>query len=97
MLETSLSAPRNEDRWYNLRVVLNKRMLHPRDALQYGGTLSEVVTDFIRRIYFLRQRSPTGDVVKDLNNELYHFSLEGKLIYSCTHSCIHHVFLLCTG
>lgn len=80
MLETSLSAPRNEDRWYNLRVVLNKRMLHPRDALQYGSALSEVVTDFIRRIYFLRQRSPTGDVVTDMNNELYHFSLEGTLI-----------------
>lgn len=79
MVET-LSAPRNEHRWYNLRVVLNKRMLHPRDALQYGGTLSEVVTDFIRRIYFLRQRSPTEHVVTNLNNELYRFPLEGTLI-----------------
>uniref|UniRef100_A0A674PJU0 Cytochrome P450, family 27, subfamily A, polypeptide 1, gene 3 n=2 Tax=Takifugu rubripes TaxID=31033 RepID=A0A674PJU0_TAKRU len=65
-----------DERWYNLRAVLNKRMLRPKDALQYGDTIGEVVTDFIRRIYFLRQRSPTGDVVTDLNNELYHFSLE---------------------
>lgn len=90
--ETLFFAPRNEDRWYNLRVVLNKRMLHPRDALQYGGTLSEVVTDFIGRIYLLRQRSPTGDVVADLNNELYRFSLEGTLLWSCTHSCVLHAF-----
>lgn len=80
MFQTSSSAPRNEDRWYNLRVALNRRMLHPRDALRYGGTLGEVVSDFIRRIYFLRQRSPTEDVVSDLNNELYRFSLEGALI-----------------
>lgn len=55
-------------------------MLHPRDALQYGGTLSEVVTDVIRRISLLRQCSPAGDVVTDLKNELYHISLEGTLI-----------------
>lgn len=84
MLETLFFfAPRSEDRWYNLRVVLNKSLLHPRDALQYGGPLGEVVADFIGRIYLLRQRSPTGDVVSDLNNELYRFSLEGTLVSSC--------------
>lgn len=80
-----ISSSRNDKRWYNLRAVLNKQMLRPKDALQYGDTMGEVVTDFIRRIYFLRQRSPTGDVVTDLNNELYYFSLEGTLTFFISH------------
>ncbi|XP_034042907.1 sterol 26-hydroxylase, mitochondrial isoform X2 [Thalassophryne amazonica] len=64
------------ERWYNLRLMLNKRMLHPKDAAQYGGVINEVVTDFIKRIYHLRQSSPTGDLVTNVANELYRFSLE---------------------
>ncbi|XP_068428764.1 sterol 26-hydroxylase, mitochondrial [Clinocottus analis] len=65
------------EKWYNLRVVLNKRMLHPKDSAQYDGVINDVVTAFIKRIYFLRQCSPTGDLVTNVANELYHFSLEG--------------------
>ncbi|CAJ1078734.1 sterol 26-hydroxylase%2C mitochondrial [Xyrichtys novacula] len=65
------------ERWYNLRAMLNKRMLHPKDSAQYGGVISEVVTDFIKRMYELRQSSSTGDLVPDVANELYRFSLEG--------------------
>ncbi|XP_059198322.1 sterol 26-hydroxylase, mitochondrial [Centropristis striata] len=65
------------ERWYNLRVVLNKRMLHPKDSACFDGVLNDVVTDFIKRIYYLRQSSPTGDLVTDVANEFYFFSLEG--------------------
>ncbi|XP_051564767.1 sterol 26-hydroxylase, mitochondrial-like isoform X2 [Myxocyprinus asiaticus] len=65
------------EKWYKLRAVLNKRMLHPKDSVQYGDVVNEVVTDFIKRIYFLREMSPTGDLVSNLSNELYRFSLEG--------------------
>ncbi|KAG5283388.1 hypothetical protein AALO_G00041520 [Alosa alosa] len=65
------------EKWYRLRAVLNKRMLHPKDSVQYAGVVSEVVTDFIKRIYHLRKTSPTGDLVTDLSNELYRFALEG--------------------
>ncbi|KAL6101296.1 cyp27a1 [Pungitius sinensis] len=65
------------EKWYSLRVMLNKRMLHPKDSAQYDGVINDVVTDFMKRIYFLRQGSTTGDVVPDVANELYHFSLEG--------------------
>ncbi|XP_014840028.1 PREDICTED: sterol 26-hydroxylase, mitochondrial-like isoform X3 [Poecilia mexicana] len=65
------------ERWYKLRAVLNKRMLHPRDSAQYGGVINVVVTDFIKRIKHLRRCSPTGDLVPDMSNELYLFSLEG--------------------
>lgn len=53
-------------------------MLHPKDSAEYSGAISEVVTDFIKRVDYLRQCSPTGDLVTNLANELYHFSLEGK-------------------
>ncbi|XP_064182855.1 sterol 26-hydroxylase, mitochondrial-like isoform X1 [Anguilla rostrata] len=65
------------EKWYKLRAVLNKRMLHPKDSVQYGDVINEVVTDFIKRIYHLRQISPSGDMVTDVSNELYRFSLEG--------------------
>uniref|UniRef100_A0A3P8WV04 Cytochrome P450, family 27, subfamily A, polypeptide 1, gene 4 n=1 Tax=Cynoglossus semilaevis TaxID=244447 RepID=A0A3P8WV04_CYNSE len=65
------------EQWYNLRATLNKRMLHPKDSAEYSGAISEVVTDFIKRVDYLRQCSPTGDLVTNLANELYHFSLEG--------------------
>ncbi|XP_071328839.1 sterol 26-hydroxylase, mitochondrial [Trachinotus anak] len=65
------------EKWYNLRVVLNKRMLHPKDSVLYGETINEVVTDFTKRIYYLCQCSQTGDLVTNVANELYRFSLEG--------------------
>ncbi|XP_028991534.1 sterol 26-hydroxylase, mitochondrial [Betta splendens] len=65
------------EQWYKLRSVLNKRMLHPRDAADYSGVISAVVTDFVDRIVYLRQCSPRADLVTDLANELYRFSLEG--------------------
>ncbi|XP_065108116.1 sterol 26-hydroxylase, mitochondrial-like [Paramisgurnus dabryanus] len=65
------------EKWYKLRAVLNKRMLHPKESVQYGDVINEVVTDFIKRIYHLREVSPSGDLVSDLTNELYRFSLEG--------------------
>ncbi|XP_056244560.1 sterol 26-hydroxylase, mitochondrial isoform X2 [Seriola aureovittata] len=65
------------DKWYNLRVMLNKRMLRPKDSEQYGEIITDVVTDFTKRIHYLCQCSPTGDLVTNMANELYLFSLEG--------------------
>ncbi|XP_076603334.1 sterol 26-hydroxylase, mitochondrial [Chaetodon auriga] len=64
------------ENWYNFRAVLNKRMLHPRDSAQYGDTLNDIITDFMKRICYLRQCSPTGDLVTNINNEFHRFSLE---------------------
>ncbi|XP_053733586.1 sterol 26-hydroxylase, mitochondrial isoform X1 [Synchiropus splendidus] len=65
------------EEWHNLRVLLSKQILHPKDAAQYGCIINKVVSDFVTRICYLRQRSPTGDLVTDMANELYGFSLEG--------------------
>ncbi|XP_004559199.3 sterol 26-hydroxylase, mitochondrial [Maylandia zebra] len=72
-------GPFTEDgeRWYKLRVVLNKRMLNPKDSAQYSGIINDVVKDFTKKMRSLCQCSPTGDFVTNIANELYLFSLEG--------------------
>ncbi|XP_030643495.1 cytochrome P450 27C1 [Chanos chanos] len=65
------------EKWYNLRAVLNKRMLHPKDSVKYDQVISQIVADFIKRMHNLRRSSPTGDLVTNLSNELYLFALEG--------------------
>ncbi|XP_057709467.1 sterol 26-hydroxylase, mitochondrial [Corythoichthys intestinalis] len=64
------------ERWYKLRKALNKRMMHPKDSILYGRILNTVVNDFIARLQYVRQCSPTGDLVKNLADEFYCFSLE---------------------
>ncbi|KAI5107332.1 hypothetical protein C0J45_2970 [Silurus meridionalis] len=70
-------ATEEGEKWYQLRSLLNKRMLHPKDSVKYENVVNEVVTDFIKRICHLRLMSSTGDLVPNISNELYRFSLEG--------------------
>uniref|UniRef100_A0A8C5HEG8 Sterol 26-hydroxylase, mitochondrial n=1 Tax=Gouania willdenowi TaxID=441366 RepID=A0A8C5HEG8_GOUWI len=72
-------GPFTEDgeKWYNLRVMLNKRMLHPKDSVQYGSVINNVVTDFIKKIHNRDQSSTAEYLVPDIANEFYLFSLEG--------------------
>lgn len=65
------------ERWYRLRSVLNKRMLLPKESIQFGPVIQDVVRNFTERVQVLRESSPTGDMVEDIANELYRFSLEG--------------------
>ncbi|XP_039612379.1 sterol 26-hydroxylase, mitochondrial-like [Polypterus senegalus] len=64
-------------KWYNLRAILNNRMLRPKDSALYETVINDVVTDFMKRIYYVRETSTTGDMVHNMANELYKFSLEG--------------------
>ncbi|KAJ0070558.1 hypothetical protein NL108_015880, partial [Boleophthalmus pectinirostris] len=65
------------ERWYQLRSVLNRRMLLPKEAHEFGPVIWDVVQDFTDRLRVLRKSSPTGDMVQDIANEFYRFSLEG--------------------
>ncbi|XP_077437176.1 sterol 26-hydroxylase, mitochondrial-like isoform X2 [Vanacampus margaritifer] len=66
-----------KESWYKLRVALNKRMMHPKDSALYCAILNAVVGDFMARLRYVRRCSPTGDLVMNLSNEFYRFSLEG--------------------
>ncbi|XP_053351972.1 sterol 26-hydroxylase, mitochondrial-like [Clarias gariepinus] len=78
------------EKWYKLRSVLNKRMLHPKDSVKYDNVINEVVTDFIKRICHLRKMSSSGDLVPNMSNELYRFSLEGisRILFETRIGCL---------
>ncbi|KAF4087147.1 hypothetical protein AMELA_G00092290 [Ameiurus melas] len=78
------------EKWYKLRSVLNKRMLHPKDSVQYEDMINEVVTDFIKRVCHLRKMSSTGDLVPNISNELYRFTLEGiaRILFETRIGCL---------
>ncbi|XP_024899090.1 sterol 26-hydroxylase, mitochondrial isoform X2 [Pteropus alecto] len=65
-------------RWYELRQVLNQRMLKPDEAALYADVLNEVIDSFMARLKQLRAESASGDQVPDIAHQFYHFSLEGK-------------------
>ncbi|MBN3296754.1 CP27A protein, partial [Amia calva] len=63
--------------WHRIRSVLNPKMLKLREVSAYSPVINEVVSDLLRRIYRLRQRSPDGTKVINLAEELYKFGFEG--------------------
>lgn len=65
------------EEWYRLRSVLNPKMLKIKEANMYAPTIQEVVTDLIKRIYFLRENQGQGTMVCNVTNELYKFGFEG--------------------
>uniref|UniRef100_A0A8B9LZ94 Sterol 26-hydroxylase, mitochondrial-like n=1 Tax=Astyanax mexicanus TaxID=7994 RepID=A0A8B9LZ94_ASTMX len=78
------------EKWYQLRAVLNKRMLHPKDSVKYEDVVNGVVTDFVERINYLRKMSPSGDLVPNMSNELYRFALEGisRILFETRIGCL---------
>lgn len=62
--------------WYRIRTVLNQKMLKPKDAKLYDQLINQVVTDLVKRFYWLRESKGCGTVVPDVVNELYRFTFE---------------------
>ncbi|KAM6152353.1 sterol 26-hydroxylase, mitochondrial [Erethizon dorsatum] len=62
--------------WYQLRQVLNQRMLKPAEAVLYTDALNEVIDDFITQLNQIRAESASGDHVPDTAHLFYHFALE---------------------
>ncbi|KAM5270994.1 sterol 26-hydroxylase, mitochondrial isoform 1-T2 [Hipposideros larvatus] len=63
-------------RWYQLRQVLNQRMLKPAEAALYTDALNEVIDSFMTRLKQLRVESASGDQVPDMAQCFYYFALE---------------------
>lgn len=64
-------------KWQRIRSILNPRMLKPKHVSSYSNIINEVVTDFIKRVAWLRETSGRGVMVNDLAGELYKFAFEG--------------------
>lgn len=56
-------------------------MLKPKHVSSYAPTLNEVVTDFVKRVAWLKETSGDGVTVHDLAGELYKFAFEGQRAY----------------
>lgn len=63
--------------WYQLRQVLNQRMLKPAEAALYTNALNEVIDSFMVRLNQIRAESVSGDQVPDMAHLFYYFALEG--------------------
>lgn len=55
----------------------------------YADAIGEVVSDLMVRLRDERRRSPSGVLVGDVANLLYHFALEGKGVLPLTPAVPH--------
>ncbi|XP_043936918.1 sterol 26-hydroxylase, mitochondrial-like [Protopterus annectens] len=78
------------ERWYNLRTVLNQKLLKPKEAKLYDQVINQVVTDLVKRFYWLRENKGAGAIVPDVVNELYRFGFEGisSIVFETRLGCL---------
>ena len=64
--------------WYRHRAVLNKKMLLPKEVLNYLEPMEEVATDFVSRLHNVRC---SDGRIKNIEMEIFMWALECE--YSC--------------
>ncbi|XP_043939405.1 25-hydroxyvitamin D-1 alpha hydroxylase, mitochondrial [Protopterus annectens] len=64
------------EEWQNIRSILGKHMLKPKEVEAYTDVLNNVVTDCIKKLKYQRSRNG-GMLIKDIADEFYKFGLEG--------------------
>ncbi|XP_028991589.1 sterol 26-hydroxylase, mitochondrial [Betta splendens] len=76
--------------WQRIRSILNPRMLKPKHVSSYAPAINEVVTDFIRRVAWLKESGGRGVMVHDLAGELYKFAFEGicSVVFEARMGCL---------
>ncbi|XP_072117060.1 sterol 26-hydroxylase, mitochondrial-like isoform X1 [Mobula birostris] len=65
------------EEWSKMRSVLNPKLLMPKEVANYSPAIDEVVTDFMRKIHWLRQTQGGGLMVYNIADQLYNFAFEG--------------------
>uniref|UniRef100_A0A8D2ZG60 Uncharacterized protein n=1 Tax=Scophthalmus maximus TaxID=52904 RepID=A0A8D2ZG60_SCOMX len=71
-------------KWYEIRKVLNPKMLKLGEVSAFASTINQVVGDMLQRVELLRSRSQDQATVSDVAAELYKFGFEGKRL--CSHT-----------
>ncbi|XP_075447715.1 25-hydroxyvitamin D-1 alpha hydroxylase, mitochondrial isoform X2 [Ascaphus truei] len=64
------------EEWQQLRSILGKHMMKPKEVETYSSVLNDVVGDLIKKINYQRNQNP-NQVVRDISSEFYKFGLEG--------------------
>ncbi|XP_067890927.1 cytochrome P450 isoform X1 [Heterodontus francisci] len=62
--------------WHRMRSMLNPKMLKPKEVSNYSPAINEVVTDFVKKLHWLRENHGGGVMVNDMSSELYKFAFE---------------------
>ena len=73
MVPTLVCYCRQGVEWYRHRAVLNKKMLMPKEVLNYLEPMNEVASDFVNRLH--RIRGADGRI-KNIENEVFMWAME---------------------
>ncbi|XP_060684248.1 sterol 26-hydroxylase, mitochondrial isoform X2 [Hemiscyllium ocellatum] len=66
------------EKWHQLRSMLNPKMLKPKEVSNYSPAINEVVTDFVKKVKWLRENQGGGVMLNDVSSELYKFAFEAE-------------------
>ncbi|XP_030641592.1 cytochrome P450 [Chanos chanos] len=79
--------------WQRIRSILNPRMLKPKHVSSYSNAINEVVSDFIKKVDWLRSTEGNGIMVNDMAGELYKFAFEGicSVLFETRMGCLNEV------
>ncbi|XP_059503531.1 sterol 26-hydroxylase, mitochondrial [Stegostoma tigrinum] len=64
------------EKWHHMRSILNPKMLKPKEVSTYSPAINEVVTDFVKRVQWVRENHGQGVMLNDVSGELYKFAFE---------------------
>ncbi|XP_048455144.1 cytochrome P450 isoform X2 [Rhincodon typus] len=64
------------EKWHHMRTILNPKMLKPKEVSNYSPAINEVVTDFVKKVRWVRENQGRGVMLNDVSSELYKFAFE---------------------
>uniref|UniRef100_UPI00398F47BD cytochrome P450 n=1 Tax=Pristiophorus japonicus TaxID=55135 RepID=UPI00398F47BD len=76
--------------WHHLRSILNPKMLRPKEVCNYSPAINEVVTDFVKKVRWLRENHGGGVMVMDVSSVLYKFAFEAicSILFETRMGCL---------
>ena len=66
----------NGDEWSKYRSAICKHMLRPKTVLNYVDNMNEVITDFVKRLEYSRDKHSKDNAIPDLQNEFSKWAIE---------------------
>ncbi|KAK2171156.1 hypothetical protein NP493_1092g00050 [Ridgeia piscesae] len=78
------------EEWHSARAVLNKKMLPPKKVAEFTGVLSEVTSDLVEKLRYIRDTQGAEALTTSIPNELYKWSMEsiGSVLFETRMGCL---------
>ncbi|XP_072321397.1 cytochrome P450 27C1 [Eucyclogobius newberryi] len=86
---TGLISAEGDD-WLQMRSVLRRLIMRPRDVAVFSDDVNDVVDDLIIRLDILRSQEPNGGTVFNVNDLFFKYAMEGvaAILYECRLGCL---------